>query len=626
MLNLKIKNFTPIQDNFLGNGVVYHGYAGMPDANGRVYSEEQCALEAKRAADMRLKLVRTKYDWWAWDENTNTWNWENDKMRPFYRWLQRLKDANIDVSLNTGWNSPGDILSNTWSGISPFTVEGDWEASIKKFGDWVSETVHQIVELRGFTNVKYLTLFTEPQHFDSNGEPMCKEHTPYTCWYDATQAAHDALVRDGRRHLVKIMGPNEGATDTSDMLKWVAERNPDFVDIYSSHNYLSVEPAPYENVKKGLGGVFTTTCGGRIMQPVELEANTEYTCSINFDVLKNQNDSEGSIDGRLLFGVFEHSETNDLFDDSEVKSPRSCVTENSLYNIAGDLIVDGENTYTFKFKTTEQTKGLLGVFFDIRNDVKNRVFSLTLVDENENHIEKNPTFLNNSQGWRGCYADGIDSPYHAWINWTKTGMQYVPKGKGFCFDEYNTLYDRDNSRIEHGSDIVTAAVAFMNSGAQTSLIWTIFDQIWPNSNATSWDSFFNGEHRCGVMPTLFRSLVPHLSYYAFGLLSRYVTGEGTKVYEGDCVLRTATTMSVSPDGDITIVVVNNKPEEENFTISFDKALDNIKFNRHTFNPQICIPDEKAEMIGIDKITEPITKTLTDNIAPFGVTVYTTMKD
>ena len=29
MLNLKIRNALPVQENFLGNGAVYHGFAGM---------------------------------------------------------------------------------------------------------------------------------------------------------------------------------------------------------------------------------------------------------------------------------------------------------------------------------------------------------------------------------------------------------------------------------------------------------------------------------------------------------------------------------------------------------------------------------------------------------------------
>ena len=78
MSNLKIKNTNPVQIDFWGNGAIYHGYAGMPDDCGRVYTEEQCIEEARRIKEMRLKIARTFYGWWAWDEKTDTWDWENE--------------------------------------------------------------------------------------------------------------------------------------------------------------------------------------------------------------------------------------------------------------------------------------------------------------------------------------------------------------------------------------------------------------------------------------------------------------------------------------------------------------------------------------------------------------------
>ncbi|MEE1025906.1 MAG: hypothetical protein U0L55_02715, partial [Acutalibacteraceae bacterium] len=163
MQSLRINNVKPVQEDFWGNGAIYHGYAGMPDDAGRVYNEEQCIIEAERAAKMKLKIARTMYKWWAWDEKTNTWDWDNEIMTVFYKWLQRMKDGGVTVALNTGWCSPGDILSSSWNGKSPFTVEGDWEQSKKNYGDWVSETVKQLIIKRGFTNIKIFVMFTEPQ-------------------------------------------------------------------------------------------------------------------------------------------------------------------------------------------------------------------------------------------------------------------------------------------------------------------------------------------------------------------------------------------------------------------------------------------------------------------------------
>ena len=86
MQSLRINNVKPVQEDFWGNGAIYHGYAGMPDDAGRVYNEEQCIIEAERAAKMKLKIARTMYKWWAWDEKTNTWDWDNEIMTIFYKW------------------------------------------------------------------------------------------------------------------------------------------------------------------------------------------------------------------------------------------------------------------------------------------------------------------------------------------------------------------------------------------------------------------------------------------------------------------------------------------------------------------------------------------------------------
>ena len=85
-------------------------------------------------------------------------------------------------------------------------------------------------------------------------------------------------------------------------------------------------------------------------------------------------------------------------------------------------------------------------------------------------------------------------------------------------------------------------------------------------------------------------------------------------------------MSVSPEGEITLVVVNNKAFDDEFTITFDNALDSVNFNRHAFDPKTCTPNVKAEIIGVDKIFEGVTDVLTDKIAAYGVQVYTTHVD
>jgi len=619
MQNLKINNINPVQEDFWGNGAIYHGYAGMPDSAGRVYNEEQCIIEAKRAADMKLKIARTFYGWWAWDEKTNTWDWDNDKMNVFYKWLQRMKDGGVTVALNTGWCSPGDINSTSWNGVSPFNVEGDWEQSKKNYGDWVSETVKQLIIKRGFTNIKIFVMFTEPQRYSG----IFPEKHPYDCWCEGVEAAHNALVRDGLRDKIKLMGPNEGSTITSEMLHWAAEHAKEYLDIYSSHTYQFADQTPKKFVVPGKRSIGMGIAGSRFCKTVKLKPDTDYI--IKASLFANFIEQPSS-DSFVYYGAFLDDGRNDVHT-AVGHGPSVSAVDGSTYAIKpAEFNADGISEFTLKFNSGSATSSVIGVFHDIKTSSATFCNSIELKEYESDcvvEILNNDTF----DSWRlisSVEANG--DVYYDWYKWSKTGLQYVPEGMPYCFDEYNSVYDRDNSRDTHGADICIAAISLMNAGCQSSLLWTIFDQQWPNNHTTNNDSFVDGDHRCGVMPILTRSLVPHKSYYAFSIVSRYVDGEGTKVYEGFGANNLHTTMSVSPNGDITVVVVNNKPEDDEFTISFDKALNGIKLNRHAFNPATCVPDEKAEIIGVDKVFESVTNLLSDKIAAYGVQVYTTHMD
>ena len=622
MQSLRINNVKPVQEDFWGNGAIYHGYAGMPDDAGRVYNEEQCIIEAERAAKMKLKIARTMYKWWAWDEKTNTWDWDNEIMTIFYKWLQRMKDGGITVALNTGWCSPGDINSSSWNGKSPFTVEGDWEQSKKNYGDWVSETVKQLIIKRGFTNIKIFVMFTEPQR--SSG--ACPENmSAYDCWYESVQAAHNALVRDGLRDKIKLMGPNEGSTVTSEMLHWAAEHANEYLDIYSSHTYQFTAQTPKKFLTPGKNATCMSIAGARFCQTVPLKPNTDYVASANLVIQINEELPENP--GSIYFGAYIDDGRNDIHTSSGSGPSIPAVNESTIDIDPTTISGDKYTKVTVKFNSGDTNSCVIGVFHDVKCASISYCNFVELKEEGtDTNILINGDFSDKFNGWKTSYADGTTDAYYDWCTWAKTGLQYVPEGKSYCFDEYNVLFNRDNSRPSHGAEICNAAVALMNSGCRTSLLWTIFDQQWPNNHTYNNDSFVDGDHRCGVMPVLTRSLVPHLSYYAFTLLSRYIDGEGTKIYEGFGDNSLHTTMAVSPNGEITVTVVNCKELADEFTINFDEALAGINLNRHYFDPDTCRPDEKAEIIGTDKVFENITDTLSDKIPAYGVIVYTTMKD
>ena len=148
MERLIINRENPTQENFLGVNAVYHGYAGLPDDAGRVYSDEFCELEADRMRDLGVKIVRSYYKWWGWSRKDG-WNWENETMTAFYKWCKRMQDRGIDIALHGGWCCPGDTNGTSWGGDGPF-ADGDvsFETACDNFADFVSENLTKAIYMR----------------------------------------------------------------------------------------------------------------------------------------------------------------------------------------------------------------------------------------------------------------------------------------------------------------------------------------------------------------------------------------------------------------------------------------------------------------------------------------------
>ena len=120
-------------------------------------------------------------------------------------------------------------------------------------------------------------------------------------------------------------------------------------------------------------------------------------------------------------------------------------------------------------------------------------------------------------------------------------------GKKFWYDEtglrgeglgYNNIFDYDENNLPYadtpslGLHATSYFADSMNRGVQNMMWWYIIDQQWPNNNTTNTDSFYNGMHACGVVPSLLRSNVPETSYYAISLLTKYF-GNNAKVYKAE---------------------------------------------------------------------------------------------
>lgn len=240
LIELKIDNTNPVNSNFLGLGGVYFGTAFLNDTLGAdPYSDEQVAKEIENVKKSHAKIVRTYFvEDLPYNKDTHSFDWNSENIAGFFKFLDAMQEAGIDVALNLGYSLPSlntttferpltavfKEMAQYYDGISNPTNDD----CIPYYAQLYSELVTEIVE-RGYTCVKYGILFTEPDR------PNDKETFDY--WHRASRALHNALVEAGVRDTVDLIGPNTVVTCETKWVEWAVQEANDIIDIYSCHIY-----------------------------------------------------------------------------------------------------------------------------------------------------------------------------------------------------------------------------------------------------------------------------------------------------------------------------------------------------------------------------------------------------
>jgi hypothetical protein len=145
-------------------------------------------------------------------------------MQAFYQWLGQMQSAGVAIALNAAWWFPMDTY---YGATQPGTSD------LANYAAWVSESLHQIVEVRGFTNVSYLIVFTEPTTTTVGTLPVGADL--WTYYAACVRTLHQKLVQDGRRSDILLVGPNN--TSNGQNLDLAVSQLNDVLDVYSGHNY-----------------------------------------------------------------------------------------------------------------------------------------------------------------------------------------------------------------------------------------------------------------------------------------------------------------------------------------------------------------------------------------------------
>lgn len=241
-IQLEVNPATVIQKDFPGLGAVYQGFNSMPEQTVRGFDDTDRRREFERVKSMGLKLARTWYrpDYSCPRGLQGEFDFDTPRMKAFEAWLTEMKKQGITVALQAGWGFPHD----TFFGHENLDIERD----PARYAEWVSASVRYLVVHRGFDNIKYLVLLTEPittPWGPSGDAPDGKPPKGMTMWeyyVKVVLAIQDRMVKEGTRSLVKFTAPNNPygmPGEKNDDILRVAVRDLDSViDVYSAHNYL----------------------------------------------------------------------------------------------------------------------------------------------------------------------------------------------------------------------------------------------------------------------------------------------------------------------------------------------------------------------------------------------------
>ena len=157
------------------------------------------------------------------------------------------------------------------------------------------------------------------------------------------------------------------------------------------------------------------------------------------------------------------------------------------------------------------------------------------------------------------------------------------------------------------------------------MMWTLADQQWPNNFTNSDDGFINGIQSHGVLPSLFITSVPEVSYSGVSLLTKYF-GNYAAVYGTESFFVHSGAQK-DDKGNWSLLAVNMElADEVEVTFEFEKSVGHTVFYRHLYNANEQYATDEAKLIGIDKVIVSDGNNLVDILPPGSMAVYTTVRD
>ncbi|WP_220094432.1 chitobiase/beta-hexosaminidase C-terminal domain-containing protein [Paenibacillus sp. YN15] len=219
-----------VQENFLGVGVNLIPVSFMEGTSQFGYSEAHWEMDRKRIAMMQPKIARVWFqlDWM--EQQKGVYDWNSSKMQSFYKYLDTLQAAGTEVEFNFGWKVGADTQSwFSFSEVSDKRISAPRD--LDAFADAASAVLDQLINVKGYANIKYLTFYNEP-----NGNWDFEAPGDQNAYYaQMVRKISDQLTADNLRDQVEIWGPEESGSPA--WTQYMHDHAADYFDAYTFHVY-----------------------------------------------------------------------------------------------------------------------------------------------------------------------------------------------------------------------------------------------------------------------------------------------------------------------------------------------------------------------------------------------------
>ena len=200
------------------------------------FNEAEMELEACRIAKCKPAVVRMWFqiDWFVMDGQdyyNRKYSFNNHKMLSVLKVLDAYKAAGTEVEFNFGWKA--GLSSQPWFSFpNVFDRRNSAPRDLDQFAIACADCLRELIVNRGYDNIKYLTLYNEPEC----GDFVCPEGIDKMQYWTEMLEKVDAKLKDENlRHLVEIWGPEVSSHPAYRV--WASHLNKNVSDKYDRFSY-----------------------------------------------------------------------------------------------------------------------------------------------------------------------------------------------------------------------------------------------------------------------------------------------------------------------------------------------------------------------------------------------------